>query len=90
MPRPPTHRPINQSTNQPTNQSTKEVTAFAQVDVSHSIGHSYVLPYGWVKWQTNYNWDWAYTNEFLVTIDDLDMDKMRTNAQEARGINEVV
>jgi hypothetical protein len=29
------------------------------------------------------NWDYAYTNEFPVTVEDNDVDKLRTIAQEA-------
>jgi len=37
----------------------------------------------------NYNWDCAYANESPVAVEDLDVDKLRTIAQEAVGLNRV-
>jgi hypothetical protein len=34
----------------------------------------------------NYNWDCAYANEFPVAVEGLDVDKLRTTAQEAIGL----
>ena len=34
----------------------------------------------------NYNWGCAYTNEFPVAVEDLDMGKLRTIAEEAIGL----
>jgi hypothetical protein len=31
----------------------------------------------------NYNWDFAYTKEFLVAVDELDIDKMKAIPKEA-------
>jgi len=33
----------------------------------------------------NYNWDYAYVNEFPVAVEEIDVDKRRTIVQEAIG-----
>ena len=33
----------------------------------------------------NYNWDYAYVNEFPVAVEDLDVDELRTTARDATG-----
>jgi hypothetical protein len=37
----------------------------------------------------NNNWDYAYANESTVAVEDLDVDKLGTIAQEAAGLNAV-
>jgi len=34
----------------------------------------------------HYNWDCAYANEFPFAVTDLDVEKLRTIAQEALGL----
>jgi len=34
----------------------------------------------------NYNWDCAYPNEFPVTVEDLNVDNLRTIAHDAIGL----
>jgi hypothetical protein len=36
----------------------------------------------------NCNWDCAYANKCAVAFDDLDVDKLKTIAQEAKGLYE--
>jgi len=72
------------------NQPTKEVTegcqlAHAQMDVARSVEPFllFIASLDSVTDISHYNWYCAYTNEFPVAVEDLDMDKLRTIAQEA-------
>jgi len=37
----------------------------------------------------NYNWNWAYATEFPAAVEDIDVHKLCTTAQEAIGLYEV-
>jgi hypothetical protein len=68
----PTDHPSIHPVNLPTNQATNQT--FLRFTAS-LISLTEVL-----------NWDWAYTNEFPVAVEDLIVDKLRTIAQEAVSI----
>ena len=58
------------------------------MDVARSVEPflRFIASLGSVTDTSNYNWYCAYTNEFPVAVKDLDMDKLRTIAQEAVGL----
>jgi hypothetical protein len=86
-----TNQPNNQPTNQQTNQPTKELTecgdlvkASQRPSVFLAI-HALKASLGSITDTLNYNWDCAYVNGFPIAVEDTDVGKLRTIAQEDLG-----
>jgi hypothetical protein len=82
-----------EGTNQRTNQKTKELTEGGDLHKSASRRPSacLVIPaltasLGSIPDTLNCNCDCSYANEFPLAVEDLDVDKLRTSAQEAIGL----